>query len=61
MGLMKKPVAAALDWFWDRFTGVVMNQGRSDHARHHQRLLTRPAAADGAGPDGADLQPDEAG
>jgi len=28
MSLMKKPVAAVLDWLWDRLTYLVMSQGR---------------------------------
>jgi hypothetical protein len=33
--LMKKPVTVVLDWLWDRFTHVVMNQGRTRSSSGH--------------------------
>jgi hypothetical protein len=35
VSLMKKPVAAVLDWLWDRFTHFVMNQGRTRSSSGH--------------------------
>ncbi len=52
MRVMKKPVAVVLDWLWDCLTYLVMNQGEVTDALHHQRLLARPGAVDGMGPDG---------
>lgn len=52
MRVMKKPVAVVLDWLWDCLTYLVMNQGEVTDALHHQRLLARPGAVDGTGPDG---------